>query len=54
MVSFVETSAVRGIRTEYAFPSAGDYERSVETSNSAANITNVLYPNDSKFLIPTG
>ncbi|PVG00093.1 putative glycogen phosphorylase [Serendipita vermifera] len=25
---------------------AGDYERSVESSNSAANITNVLYPND--------
>jgi hypothetical protein len=28
---------------------AGDYERAVETSNSAANITNVLYPNDNHF-----
>ncbi|KAG8830805.1 Non-essential glycogen phosphorylase, partial [Serendipita sp. 399] len=28
---------------------AGDYERAVETSNSAANITNVLYPNDNHY-----
>jgi starch phosphorylase len=25
---------------------AGDYEKSVESSNSAENITRVLYPND--------
>jgi hypothetical protein len=25
---------------------AGDYEKAVETSNSAENITRVLYPND--------
>jgi hypothetical protein len=31
---------------------AGDYDRAVETSNSAANITNVLYPNDSKSASP--
>lgn len=28
---------------------AGDYDRAVETSNSAANITNVLYPNDNHY-----
>ncbi|KIM29179.1 glycosyltransferase family 35 protein [Serendipita vermifera MAFF 305830] len=28
---------------------AGNYERAVETSNSAANITNVLYPNDNHY-----
>jgi glucan phosphorylase len=48
-VSMVRTIFDREAHSMLTCSTAGDYERAVETSNSAANITNVLYPNDNHF-----